>query len=163
MAPVLRDSAPLPPPWHPFDEAAAAYDDWFDTPLGAFADQVERRAVFELLAPQAGEIILDVGCGTGRYARELARRGARAVGVDPAKGMLAVAQASRSRPGALSYLRATGEALPFRSASFGGVTIVTRRRATGPARRRGRRPRPVSSRDRLRREDCRRRPSRWPR
>jgi ubiquinone/menaquinone biosynthesis C-methylase UbiE len=125
MAPVLQDSVPLPPPWHPFDEAAAAYDGWFATPLGAFADRVERQAVFGLLAPRPGDLILDVGCGTGRYAWELARRGARAVGVDPSKGMLAVAQRQRGRAGALSYIRAIGESLPFQKGTFDGVVIVT--------------------------------------
>jgi ubiquinone/menaquinone biosynthesis C-methylase UbiE len=125
MAPVLQDNASLPPPWHLFDEAAAAYDGWFDTPLGAFADQVERRAIFELLAPQAGEIILEIGCGTGRYARELAGRRVRAVGVDPSKGMLAVARGASSCCHALSYVRATGESLPFQKGTFDGVVIVT--------------------------------------
>jgi ubiquinone/menaquinone biosynthesis C-methylase UbiE len=134
MASVLRNDAPPPPTrWRPFDAAAATYDDWFKTPLGAFADQVERQAIFKLLAPQAGELILDVGCGTGRYARELARRGARAIGVDPSRGMLAVARAARAsgrgpqtaaQPDQ-SYIRAAGEALPFRSAAFDGVVTVT--------------------------------------
>jgi ubiquinone/menaquinone biosynthesis C-methylase UbiE len=131
---VLRnDVPPSPTRWRPFDEAAATYDDWFKMPLGAFADQVERHAIFKLLAPQAGELILDIGCGTGRYARELARRGTRAIGVDPSMGMLAVAQAARAsgrghqtaaHPDP-SYIRAAGEALPFRSGTFDGVVIVT--------------------------------------
>ncbi|MFC0842462.1 class I SAM-dependent methyltransferase [Streptomyces noboritoensis] len=41
-----------------------------------------------------GCAVLDAGCGTGVYARLLARRGAdRVVGVDAAEGMLAVARA----------------------------------------------------------------------
>lgn len=116
---------PSPPPWQPFDQAAAAYDRWFESPLGAFADRVERRAVFDLLAPEPGELILDVGCGTGRYARELARRGVRAVGIDPAAAMLAVARAARASASGPSYVRATGEALPLRSGTFDGVIAVT--------------------------------------
>jgi len=123
---VSPNRAPRPPtPWRPFDEAAAAYDGWFHTPLGAFADRVERKAVFDLLAPQPGELILDVGCGTGRYLRELARRGAGAVGADPSMGMLAVARRAHSGDGIPSYVRAAGEALPFQSAAFDGVIIVT--------------------------------------
>jgi SAM-dependent methyltransferase len=36
--------------------------------------------------------VLDAGCGTGRVARELARRGLQTVGVDRDAGMLAVAR-----------------------------------------------------------------------
>lgn len=39
--------------------------------------------------------ILDAGCGTGNYARELARRGYRVVGVDAAARLLAAARAKR--------------------------------------------------------------------
>jgi ubiquinone/menaquinone biosynthesis C-methylase UbiE len=113
------------PPWRPFDGAAAAYDEWYESPLGTFADRVERRAVFELLAPQAGELILDLGSGTGGYTLELFRRGARAVGVEPSTGMLAVAQERRAPAGGPSYVRAAGEALPFRPYAFDGVIIVT--------------------------------------
>jgi ubiquinone/menaquinone biosynthesis C-methylase UbiE len=113
------------PLWRPFDGAAAAYDEWYESPLGAFADRVERRVIFELLAPQGGELVLDVGSGTGRYTLELFRRGARAVGVEPSSGMLAVAQGTRAPAGGPSYVRAAGEALPFRARAFDGVVIVT--------------------------------------
>jgi ubiquinone/menaquinone biosynthesis C-methylase UbiE len=113
------------PPWRPFDGAAATYDDWYKSPLGAFAERVERRAVFGLLAPQAGELILEVGSGTGRNTLDLFRRGAKAVGVEPSTGMLAVAQERRAPAGGPSYVRAAGEALPFRSRVFDAVVIVT--------------------------------------
>lgn len=40
-----------------------------------------------------GRTVLDAGCGTGRVARELARRGVEVVGVDSDPSMLAVARA----------------------------------------------------------------------
>jgi SAM-dependent methyltransferase len=40
-----------------------------------------------------GRTVLDAGCGTGRVARELARRGAEVVGVDSDPSMLTVARA----------------------------------------------------------------------
>jgi ubiquinone/menaquinone biosynthesis C-methylase UbiE len=123
---VFPDGGPPPSAsWQPFEEAAAAYDGWFESPLGAFADRVERRALFELLAPEPGELILDVGCGTGRYVQELARRGVRAVGVDPSTAMLATARVTRARTEKASYVRAAGEALPLQSGAFDGVIIVT--------------------------------------
>ena len=39
-----------------------------------------------------GAEILDVGCGSGRYSIELARRGARATGVDTAAQMIGIAR-----------------------------------------------------------------------
>lgn len=49
--------------------------------------------VAELRLP-AGARVLDLGCGTGRHAVELARRGWRMVGVDLSRGMLRQAQAA---------------------------------------------------------------------
>jgi cyclopropane fatty-acyl-phospholipid synthase-like methyltransferase len=59
-----------------------------------------------ILDPIAGKRILDVGCGPGRYALELARRNAReVVGVDFAPGMLAIAQAAAGRAGVAERVR----------------------------------------------------------
>jgi ubiquinone/menaquinone biosynthesis C-methylase UbiE len=112
-------------PWWPFNETATSYDRWYETPLGAFADRLEREAVFGLLEPLVGERILDVGCGTGRYVRELASRRVNAVGVDPSAGMLGVAAGRYAPQGNWAYARAVGERLPFVSGVFDGVIIVT--------------------------------------
>ena len=46
------------------------------------------RPVVELLAPRAGERILDLGCGDGALTLELQRLGAQVVGVDGAPDMV---------------------------------------------------------------------------
>ncbi len=49
--------------------------------------------VVELLAPQAGERILDLGCGDGHLTEELAARGALVEGVDAAPDLVEAARA----------------------------------------------------------------------
>ena len=49
--------------------------------------------VLELLDPQPGERILDVGCGEGTLAEKIAAAGARVVAVDAAPDMVAAAKA----------------------------------------------------------------------
>jgi SAM-dependent methyltransferase len=50
------------------------------------------RDLLEVLAPQAGERILDVGCGTGRLTAEIARAGADVVGIDYSPTMISQAR-----------------------------------------------------------------------
>ncbi len=51
------------------------------------------QPVVELLAPRAGERILDLGCGDGALTRQLSEVGASVVGVDSSAEMVAAAQA----------------------------------------------------------------------
>jgi SAM-dependent methyltransferase len=48
--------------------------------------------VLELLAPQAGELVLDLGCGDGVLTEKIAAAGARVVAVDAAPDMVAAAR-----------------------------------------------------------------------
>ena len=49
------------------------------------------QPVLDLLAPRAGERILDVGCGDGALTQRLVQAGAKVVGVDPAPDFVAAA------------------------------------------------------------------------
>jgi trans-aconitate methyltransferase len=55
------------------------------------------RDLLGLLAPQPGERILDVGCGTGQLTSEIARGGAQVVGIDSSTAM--IGQAAANFPG----------------------------------------------------------------
>jgi SAM-dependent methyltransferase len=50
------------------------------------------RDLLALLAPQPGERILDVGCGTGHLTSEIARAGAQVLGTDRSAAMIARAR-----------------------------------------------------------------------
>lgn len=118
-----RGSAPNELGWHQFDLLAPAYDRWYETPLGAFVDRLERRAILDLLEAKPGELISDVGSGTGRYVRELSIRGVRAIGVEPSGAMVACApRAGRiQRP---AYARGIAERVPLASGAFDAVLCV---------------------------------------
>jgi trans-aconitate methyltransferase len=53
--------------------------------------------VIELLAPQPGERILDVGCGTGQLTADIAKQGTQVVGLDNSANM--IGQARQNYPG----------------------------------------------------------------
>jgi ubiquinone/menaquinone biosynthesis C-methylase UbiE len=94
----------------------------FDSLRGRFkaevaADDARLLAIVERLSPLYGRVVLDVGCGKGRFARRLTERGAHVVGLDASSGMLAEA-------GGLARVRATARRLPFRRASFDGAMAV---------------------------------------
>src|SRR5205807_9875420 len=50
------------------------------------------KGLVELLAPKAGERILDLGCGTGALAAEIAARGAEVLGLDRSEEMIGQAR-----------------------------------------------------------------------
>ncbi len=68
------------------------YDQWSETYDSTANPLVvlDRRHTLTLLRPQAGERILDAGCGTGWNLRSLALTGSKPVGIDFSRGMLTV-------------------------------------------------------------------------
>ena len=80
-----------------FDARARALDAFYEprTTLTRllYAPVAERLArVLERCGDVRGVSILDAGCGSGRYAVELAQRGARVTGIDLAPAMLELAR-----------------------------------------------------------------------
>jgi trans-aconitate methyltransferase len=73
--------------------------------------------VMELLNPQHGEAILDLGCGTGHLAQQMADRGAKIIGIDSSSAMI---EQARSNYPDLQFEVADATQLPF-SADFDAV------------------------------------------
>jgi len=70
---------------------------WQGVPAGLEPSDFALRRRFLLGRVQTGARVLDVGCGDGRFAAELARAGARVVGVDVAEEPLRRARARHPR------------------------------------------------------------------
>lgn len=71
--------------------SGASYDERFRK-LAADGVDVHGEAAYVAQLVPPGSSVLDAGCGTGRVAIELARRGYQVVGVDSDASMLAVAR-----------------------------------------------------------------------
>ncbi len=96
-----------------FEEHAEGWLAWARTP--GFDAYWTYRDAFFALVPAPGEATLEVGCGEGRVARDLADRGHRVTGLDASPTLLRAA--AEADPGA-TYVEGDAQALPFDDASF---------------------------------------------
>ncbi len=121
----MRRSQPGPvDPFRSYSvQAARRYDDWYGTAAGRAVAEGEQAALVAMLATlPVAPAVLEVGCGSGHFTRWLATRGGRVLGVDPSAGMIAVA---REASGAVGYVLAAAEALPFADRSVDVVAFIT--------------------------------------
>jgi SAM-dependent methyltransferase len=81
---------------------------WHDVECGAYAADL---ALWEAMAGEAGGTVLDLGCGTGRVALHLARRGHELLGLDIDPDLIATL---RRRGADLPLRAAVGDARDFR-------------------------------------------------
>jgi SAM-dependent methyltransferase len=89
--------------------AEARYDAVVDFYVSGFSSRTDpvSLALLELLGPVEGLRVLDVACGHGRTARELAGRGADVVGIDISGGLIAKArELEENEPQGIRYIRA---------------------------------------------------------
>ncbi len=95
-----------------------------------FRDALDRQVgplgarVIEVLAPAAGERVLDIGCGCGQTTLELAKRvgpSGAVLGVDISQPMLAVARARAAGVAQASFLEADAQTHPFEAGAYDAI------------------------------------------
>src|SRR6185369_10278792 len=104
----------------------AIADDWV-----MHADSSDYQNVFlvprmlQMLGDVSERRVLDLGCGEGRYSRELARRGARVIGVDGSARLVEVArERARAEGVAVTYYCANANALGAIGAASHDVVLA---------------------------------------
>ena len=111
----MQDSQAI---WRVFDETAP---DWGRSQPVILTDFTARPLLLEWCEPLAGARVLELGCGEGFTARQIASRGAaRVVAIDPSRPMIARARAAeRDAPWGIDYQVGDATALEGHdSASF---------------------------------------------
>jgi ubiquinone/menaquinone biosynthesis C-methylase UbiE len=107
-----------------FDDWPEKYDQWFETPIGSLVREYESRLLLEMSRPARGERILDVGCGTGIFTRDLLNAGARVTGLELSLPML---RRAAKKTSGLPFHMVQGDmrGLPFADRSFDKTVSVT--------------------------------------
>jgi SAM-dependent methyltransferase len=108
----------------PVELGPELYAAWRAADIGVLTDRLERAVILDLCGAVAGRRVLDIGCGDGEFALDLAARGARVTGIDASQKMIA---AARARPGAreVAFEVAAAERLPFPAESFDLAVAIT--------------------------------------
>ncbi len=108
-------------------DASGAWDDatadWYASTWG---DSVSNRLAAELCGVVEGDVLLDIGCGTGTTLRTLAAElvDVELVGVDPTPRMLEIARRQTGDATRIRYLQTGGEDLPFEAGHFSLALLV---------------------------------------
>jgi len=92
----------------------ARYDqiaDFYDATAGKVVTDRATATLLDLAGDVSGTRLLDVACGQGRVARELAGRGAQVTGLDISAALLEIARVSEARqPLGITYIHADATA-----------------------------------------------------
>lgn len=99
------------------DSIAPRFDAAYDAAAGQAYTQAFTRLIVEWAGLRPGMLVLDVGCGTGRFTTALLRQmpDLVAVGVDHSAGMLRLAPSDGGSP---SFVQGSAGGLPFPDGAF---------------------------------------------
>ncbi len=102
---------------------AGNYDAWFDKGKNRHCLDLEIKLILDLLSPQPGQRLLDIGCGTGISLEPLLGKGLSLTGMDPSPYMLDVAAIRLGNQVDLHPGKA--EDLPFEDNAFDSALMFT--------------------------------------
>lgn len=102
---------------------AKVYDRWFEDPRNSFEVELECRLMLEMLQPDMGDSVLEIGCGTGASLAPLLNKGLNATGIDPSPYMLDIALEKLGTR--VDLYRGYAEDLPFDDNSFNHACFMT--------------------------------------
>jgi ubiquinone/menaquinone biosynthesis C-methylase UbiE len=108
------------------DLGPEVYAQWRASEIGATTERLERQLIRELVGNVRGCRVLDVGCGDGEFAVELAECGASASGIDASTVMIDAAKTRATQHNAaVDFQVAMADKLPFPAEHFDIVTANT--------------------------------------
>jgi ubiquinone/menaquinone biosynthesis C-methylase UbiE len=99
-----------------FDEVAAEYD----RSRPGYPDELVAHAC-EAAGIEAGDPVLEVGCGSGQLTRSLVARGLRVVAVEPGKRLVSLAEQNLEGSGPVEFVNARFEDAPVADSHFRAV------------------------------------------
>jgi ubiquinone/menaquinone biosynthesis C-methylase UbiE len=102
---------------------AQNYEKWRTQPEGRFSFELENQLQIDLLNPQKGETVLDIGCGTGNNLQPFLDNDIQVTGIDASPYMLDIA--SQKLGNRVDFYRGFAEDLPFDDNSFNHACLVT--------------------------------------
>lgn len=85
-----------------------------------------KQETFDLLCPQAGQAMADVGCGTGEDARAMAERvgpSGRVIGFDLSEAMLAQGRARHAGVPGLEFRQASADAIDLEDGALDAIRV----------------------------------------
>jgi ubiquinone/menaquinone biosynthesis C-methylase UbiE len=102
-----------------YDAVSSGYDELYGE------EQSKKHAkVMELLGDRVFNLVVDVGCGTGRFLESIAPRSKVVLGVDVSLRMLATAK-KKAPDSAVELVRASASVLPLRDQVADGIVSVS--------------------------------------
>ena len=101
---------------------AAEYEAWYHTSKGQWIGKCEISLLLDLMQPKEGEILLDVGSGTGYFSRYFAKHGINVKGIDPDESMIEYAREISNN---VEFIKGDARQLPFEDNSFDYCVAIT--------------------------------------
>ncbi len=99
------------------------YEKWYETKEGLYFDRREKELIIEMINPELGESLIEIGCGTGHFLKWLKTFELKLTGIDSSKTMIEYASKNLDRDIKLKVEDAKN--LSFKDNSFDIAVFIT--------------------------------------